>query len=287
MGETTLSGTLTCFGIGDGVAIADRRHSAYLYTVGGTNVLLDCGEPISRSFKASGLPVDTIDALVISHLHSDHFGGLFMLLQGFWIDRRQKPLPIYMPADGIGPIQQMLRAAYLFEDMLPFRVSFHAIAAQTPIQAGAIRLIPQPTSHLDNLRRKFQAKYPGDYQAFSFALETGDVRVVHSADIGAPADLDPLLAKPVDLLVCELAHAKPETMFAYLKGRPIRHILFTHVARYEWEHLEALRSQAREILSGMNYSFATEGQTVPLQPVAALTGFCPRISTLPNPANSV
>ena len=45
---------LKCFGVGDGQACADRNHSAYLYTASGTALLVDCGEPVSRSFKASG-----------------------------------------------------------------------------------------------------------------------------------------------------------------------------------------------------------------------------------------
>ena len=72
--------SLRCFGVGDGTACADRNHSAYLYSFGATTLLLDCGEPISRGFKASGLNYDLIDRIFISHLHADHIGGLFMLV---------------------------------------------------------------------------------------------------------------------------------------------------------------------------------------------------------------
>jgi hypothetical protein len=52
-------------------------------------------------------------------------------------------------------------------------------------------------------------------------LESGDKRVAHSGDLGEPEDLEPLLKKPVDLLVCELAHFSPEAIFSYLSGRPV------------------------------------------------------------------
>lgn len=254
--------TVTCFGTGDGAAIPDRNRSAYLYAFGETKVLLDCGEPISRTLKAAGVSVDAIDRLIISHLHSDHFGGFFMLVQGFWLDQRQKPLPIHLPGDAIAPLRQMLQAAYLYQEKLPFQLSFIPLRAQAPIIAGPVRITPYTTTHLDRLRQTFQAEYPGDYLAYCFLLEAEGVRVVHSADIGAPEDLAPLLEKPVDLLVCELAHAKPEAMFTFLKGRNIRQILFTHMGRCEWEHIDEVKALAGRILAGMNYSFASDGLIV-------------------------
>lgn len=75
--------SVKCFGVGDGVPNVDRSHSSYLYRFSDVSVLIDCGEPVSRSLKAGGIGSDAIDRLIISHLHSDHFGGFFMLLQSF------------------------------------------------------------------------------------------------------------------------------------------------------------------------------------------------------------
>src|SRR3954468_20302808 len=99
---------LKCFGVGDGWRCADRNHSSFLYRFGQTNFLVDCGEPLSRSYKTSGLSYDAFDRIFISHLHSDHTGGFFMFLQGLWLEGRTKALPVHMPTDGIKPFQQML-----------------------------------------------------------------------------------------------------------------------------------------------------------------------------------
>ena len=48
---------------------------------------MDCGETVSGGYKATGLDYDTIDRIFISHLHSDHIGGFFMLMQGFWLEQ--------------------------------------------------------------------------------------------------------------------------------------------------------------------------------------------------------
>jgi ribonuclease BN (tRNA processing enzyme) len=255
---------LRCFGVGDGTASAERNHSAYLYRFGEVSLLVDCGEPISRSFKASGLSYDLIDRILISHLHADHIGGLFMLLQGFWLEKRKKDLHVHLPKEGIQPLRQMLQAAFLFDELLPFRLTFSPWSIGEPVVQNNVRVTPFPTSHLHGMRKTFQSKYPGDYAAFCFLLESEGRRIGHSADIGSPTDLEPLLAKPLDLLVCEVAHFRPEELFSYLKGRDIKRIAFTHVARYNWERLEETRQLAARLMPGANFSFPRDLETIQL-----------------------
>ena len=252
--------SLKCFGVGDGWPCADRNHSSFLYRFGKTSLLLDCGEGFSSRFKASGLPYDTIDALFISHLHADHFAGLFMLLQGFWLERRKKSLPVFLPADGVKPIGQMLKAAVLFPELLRFKLTFQALRASKAVLRNGVRVTPFPTSHLERLRRTYQKKYPQRFAAYCFLIEAGTIRIGHSADLGRPDDLEPLLQKPLDLLVCELAHFRAESLFRYLNGRDIRRIIFVHLGRRYWERLDETRRLARKMLPGIPFTFARDHQ---------------------------
>src|SRR5580765_3314919 len=257
--------SIRCFGVGDGMASADRNHSSYLYNFGEVSLLLDCGEPISRSFKASSLDYNLIDRILISHMHADHFGGLFMLLQGFWLEKRTKDLHVHLPAEGIQPLRQMLDAAFLFEELMPFRLILSPWSSgQTVSLKPDIRITPFPTTHLQGLRKRFETKYPGDYAAFCFLLETEGHRIGHSADLGSPRDLEPLLAKPLELLVCEVAHFKPEDLFSLLKGRDIKRIVFTHVARHHWERLEETRRLAARYLPETSFSFPRDLELIQL-----------------------
>jgi ribonuclease Z len=243
--------SVKCFGVGDGVPNVDRNHSSYLYSLGDATVLVDCGEPVSRSLKATGLSYDAIDRLFISHLHSDHFGGFFMLLQSFWLERRRKDLVIHAPDDAVTPLQQMLHSAYLFEELLPFKLRFEPLRAGEPIKLGSALVTPSSTTHLDKLRQKFQTKYPGRYEAFCFLLETPGKRVVHSCDLGAPEDLGPLLAEPVDLLVCEVSHFEPQQLFDYLSRHRVKRLALVHIARWHWEQLDKVVAAARKMLPGV------------------------------------
>jgi ribonuclease BN (tRNA processing enzyme) len=243
--------SVKCFGVGDGVPNVDRNHSSYLYTLGGASVLIDCGEPVSRSLKASGMSYDGIDRLVISHLHSDHFGGFLMLLQSFWLEQRRKELVVHLPREAIAPVRQMLRVAYLFEEMMPFQMRFEPLRSGEAIPIGGLAVTPHPTTHLDKLREKFSGKYPGDYEAFCFLLEAGGKRLAHSCDLGAPEDLAPLLAQPVDLLVCEVSHFEPQALFDYLSRHKVKRLALVHIARWRWEQVEKVREAARKTLPGV------------------------------------
>lgn len=259
-----LSYSLTCFGVGDGMPCGDRDHSAYLYRMGGTTLLMDCGEPISRSLKASGLSYDLIDRIFLSHLHSDHVGGFFMLLQSFWLERRKKDLRVHLPREGVEPIKQMANAAYLFEELLPFGLRYVPLAPKRPVRVGEVRVTPHLTSHLDGFRVAYQAKYKADFAAYSFLIETQEMRIAHTADLGAVEDLAPLIAQPLDLLVCELSHFKAEDLFAYLKGRAIRHVAFVHLGRAYWDRFKETRRLAARMLPRMRLSFPRDQQVIEL-----------------------
>jgi ribonuclease Z len=253
---------LKFFGVGDGWPCADRDHSSFLYRFGKTSILIDCGDAISRNYKAGGLDYDTIDRIIISHLHADHIGGFFMLMQGFWLEQRRKELPVSLPAYGIKPVSQLLEAGLLFKELLHFKLRFEPMTAGKTILTGDVRVTPFRSTHLEQLRRTFKKKYPLNFEAFCFLIEHDSVRIGHSADIGAPEDLEPIVKKPLDLLVCELAHFQAEDLFLYLQSRPIKRILFTHVGRPYWDDLPRARKLARKMLPDIPFAFAKDGQEV-------------------------
>lgn len=245
---------VTFFGVGDGWPCANRNHSATLYQLGGTTLLVDCGEPISRSYAASGLSYDAVDHILLSHMHGDHVGGFQMLIQGFWLKGRKKPLTVHMPRASIKPLRQMLKTGYLFEKLFGFKLTFRPLTKAKKLKLGGATVTPHPTTHLYSLQRMFQKQHRQPFDAFSFLIETPKVRIAHSADLGAPENLEPLLKKPVNLLVSELAHFAPRDLFAYLRGHSIRTIALTHLTEVLWKRKRTVLQQARAALPGKRIS---------------------------------
>jgi ribonuclease BN (tRNA processing enzyme) len=254
--------SLKCFGTGDGWPSPDRNHAAFFYRFGRTGLLVDCGEPIDRSYKASGMSYDAFDSVLISHLHSDHVGGFFMLMQGAWLEGRRKDLPVYLPAGAIPPVRQMLESVFIFDEILPFRLRLLPLHSSQSVVIGDVTATAFRTSHLAGYRSRLRKKYRSDFNSYCFLFEHGRRRLGHSADLGRPEDLEPLLAGPLDMLVCELAHFSPEEIFGYLNGRDIRKIVFVHLARSLQEDLAKTRRLAERMLPDIPHMFARDGEEI-------------------------
>jgi len=89
---------LTVVGSGDAFGSGGRSNTCFwLETANGT-LVVDFGASALPALKARALEPNRIDAITLSHLHGDHFGGLpSLLLDGQFLSRRVKPLLIAGP----------------------------------------------------------------------------------------------------------------------------------------------------------------------------------------------
>jgi ribonuclease BN (tRNA processing enzyme) len=89
---------LTIVGSGDAFGSGGRSNTCFwLETAKGT-LTIDFGASALPALKARRLDPNAIDAIVLSHLHGDHFGGLpFLLLDYQFLARRERPLTIAGP----------------------------------------------------------------------------------------------------------------------------------------------------------------------------------------------
>ena len=89
---------LTIAGSGDAFGSGGRFNTCFfLETVKGV-LLVDCGASALIAMKARRLDASRIDAIILSHLHGDHFGGLpFLLLDAQFLAGRERPLLVAGP----------------------------------------------------------------------------------------------------------------------------------------------------------------------------------------------
>ncbi|HEX3960519.1 MAG TPA: MBL fold metallo-hydrolase, partial [Trebonia sp.] len=90
--------TITFAGSGDAFGSGGRHQACiHLRGPGFGPVLLDCGATSLSALKGLGLDPGEVNAVLVSHLHGDHFGGLpFLILDGQF-SRRTRPLAIAGP----------------------------------------------------------------------------------------------------------------------------------------------------------------------------------------------
>lgn len=89
---------LTIAGCGDAFGSGGRLNTCFFLETAKAALLIDCGASALPALKAQRIDPNRIDAIVLSHLHGDHFGGLpFFLLDAQFLARREKPLLIAGP----------------------------------------------------------------------------------------------------------------------------------------------------------------------------------------------
>ena len=87
-----------CFvGSGDAFGSGGRWQTCIHVSGEGQVLLVDCGATSLVALKAQGLDPGAVDAVAVTHLHGDHFGGLpFLILDGQF-SRRSAPLQVAGP----------------------------------------------------------------------------------------------------------------------------------------------------------------------------------------------
>jgi len=260
---SSLSRSVTCFGVGEGWPSGDRRHASFLYRCGRTALLLDCGDGMSSAFKAAGIAYEEVDAVLISHMHSDHVGGFSMFVQSLWLQQRRRPLPVYAAPRAITALKAWLEAVVLPPELLGFEIVWRPLRGGDHLRLGEIEVTVSPTSHLESLRQSFEARYPATaFEAFSFVIEGSGFRVAHTADIGDVRDLQPLLKKRPDLLICELSHVELEALCAALKASPPARVAFVHVAREHLESPAGVEARLHTLLDPVPFSLPKDGEVI-------------------------
>jgi len=84
-------------GSGDAFGSGGRWQTCIHLSGNGQVLLVDCGATSLAALKAQGLDPSAVDAVAVTHLHGDHFGGLpFLILDGQF-SRRSTPLQVAGP----------------------------------------------------------------------------------------------------------------------------------------------------------------------------------------------
>lgn len=107
-------------GCGDAFGSGGRNQTAYLLEDQGRLFLLDCGPAALFALKRAGFRPAALDAVLLTHLHGDHFGGLpFLFIDYLYNAPRSRPLPVAGPPGTEERVRGLMTLMYGEKD-LPF-----------------------------------------------------------------------------------------------------------------------------------------------------------------------
>jgi ribonuclease BN (tRNA processing enzyme) len=179
--------------------------AGYLVEGGGSRILLDVGPGVVAQLLRRNTP-DELDAVVISHMHTDHCLDLVTLRYSYpWIDVAKKRLLVIVPPGAMAQLSELALGAG-YANFFDKSFIFVEHDGKRPIEVGNLRLEPDETQHyVRTWGFRISARGAG---------ENPDRILAYSADAG-PCPALPRLADTADLFLCEaglktLAEDDPE-----------------------------------------------------------------------------
>ncbi len=125
-----MKSSLTVLGSNSALPTSERFSSAHVFQMHGRFFLIDCAEGTQILLRKNKISFSAIDHIFITHLHGDHYLGLFGLLSSFNLLGRKKDLHIYGPEK----LQDIItfHTEYI-ENEMSFSIVFHGINKNTTV----------------------------------------------------------------------------------------------------------------------------------------------------------
>jgi len=189
---------LTVAGSSCSIPRPGRACSCYLIESPGATLVADLGSGAFANLIRF-VPAEDVDAVVISHMHADHFIDLIPMRYALKYGGRNstRPVLLYVPPGGA---DLLLRLTEAFEreshhDFLGEVFDVRTYDPGATLEIGDARLRFAPTSHY--------------IQTYALRVEAGGASLAYSADT-APDDRVAELARDADAFVCEATLSEAE-----------------------------------------------------------------------------
>jgi len=253
----------------------DRLHTSLAIEHDDQIFFVDAGETCSRTAHLMGIDLLSVRAIVITHPHIDHVGGLVNLL---WTIRKlntlhpnhplvDKTIEIYLP----DPVLQTGIECFLGESNSFSRgPNFTMKTYQDGLiyNQKRIRIYAQHNKHLGDISDGT------NWHSYSLRLQTAERIIVISGDVKHVSELDPLI-RDCDLLLMETGHHKVEDICHHLAKQQGRFgcLAFYHNGRAILADQAGELAKARHIL-GKRVLISKDKMTLNLDDVINMTTHC-------------
>lgn len=183
--------------------------TGYLVTEGDVALLLDCGNGVFGKLRSHRDYVD-VDAVVISHLHADHFLDLVPYAYALTHAPRQQPVPVdrwpgtdrparpelHAPSGAAKTFRQVT-GAWGNEDLIESAFDLHHYDAASTVRVGPLEARFHPVPHFT------------ETFAINLTSAEGAGRLTFGSD-SRPSDELVEAARDTDLLIVEATLPRPE-----------------------------------------------------------------------------
>lgn len=220
---------LTIIGCGDAFGSGGRYNTCFMLETAKATLLVDCGASSMTALNAQKIDANRIDAVVLSHLHGDHFGGLpFLLLHAQFLAKREKPLTIAGPPGTRERVDTLLEACFpKSKTGIKWRFEWQVVEIGVGIE----------TDVLGHTVRTAEVIHQSGAPSTALRIGDGSKTFAYSGDTEWTDALIPI-ARDADLFICECyafagskmtGHISWEILKARLGELHAKRIMITHM----------------------------------------------------------
>lgn len=140
-----MSFNITVLGSSSALPTSKKFPSAHVVNIHERFFLIDCGEGTQIQLRKYKIKFSKINRIFITHLHGDHYFGLFGLISSFALLGRVNDLHIYSPGD----LEKIVYTVLNKKD-IPFSLFFHRIHLNNSVtiyETKAMRVRAFPLNH--------------------------------------------------------------------------------------------------------------------------------------------
>jgi ribonuclease BN (tRNA processing enzyme) len=226
------------------LAVVAGFRPASTFARANSSVLLDCGASSLVAMRRFGVEPNEIDAILVSHLHGDHFGGIpFFILDGQFLSKRGRPLLIAGPPGIEARVRQAQEALFAGSSQTEqaYQIRFLEWRDRQAANVGSISVTPLEVVHGSGA------------PPFALRLDVDGKTIAYSGDTEW-TDMLIDAAEGADLFICEANfydkkikfHLNYETLAAHRDELRCKRLVLTHMNAGMLERLPSLDVEAAE-----------------------------------------
>ncbi len=215
-------------GSGDAFGTGGRLQTCLHLSGADAAVLIDCGASSLIRMKRDGVDPGEVGAVLLSHLHGDHFGGVPFLVLAAQFARRTRPLAIAGPPGVRARVEAAMEVFFPGSTSIQrkFGVEFIELVEGQAMRVRPVTVTAFPVIHASGAPpAALRVEYGGRIIAYSGDTEWTETLV----DVAQGADLFVCEAYTFDKPV--KFHLDYKTVEAQAPRLGARRIILTHMGR--------------------------------------------------------
>lgn len=228
-------------GCGDAFGSGGRFNTCIHVRSGERRFLLDCGASSLVALKKPEIDCGAIDAILLTHFHADHFGGIpFFILDQQLNIKRTRPLLIAGPPGLHDWYVRAMALAFPGERTLPFALELREVEIGAVQELAGMQVTPFHVKHDDRAG-----------PCLAYRITSGGKTLCYSGDTEwTDALID--AARGADLFICECymyeklrkSHMTLTVLRQHLPAIGAKRVILTHLGEDMLAHLSEVELES-------------------------------------------